>query len=166
MHRDGFDALIIPIRADSQADVKWFAESSPTWVVFPLEGRPVAIFRTQDEGNAYRQSTDLDILVLDSRFERSRLIIDSLKNLGVTSGKVGVGDFAGTMRKDKGGVSYMAMVRIIDGLSGVRFESAVELLVRVKLVKDVEEIEVLKLASRVSELGLNLMVEASGDRTL
>jgi len=79
----------------------------------------------------------------------------------VTAGRIGVGNLSGTMRNDEGGVSYVAMKTFTDGLPRAKFESAADLLMRVKLARGPEEIQVLKLASRVSELGLKALAENS-----
>ncbi len=162
MQKAGFDALLVPTRPDGNADIKWLTEGNPDWVVFPQQGRPTAIFRTRDDAEAFGKSTQLQMNLADSRLNRSDLILSSLKDAGIANGRIGVGNLAGTVRNDEGGVSYTTMVRIINGLPGARLESAVDLLMRVKLARGPEEIDVLKLASRISELGLKAIVETAG----
>lgn len=161
MRRADFDALIVPSRPQGNADIKWLTESEPNWLVFPQSGRPTAIFRTSEDAREMSASTDLDIEVVSARLQRSQLVIDSLKSAGVTRGRVGVGNLSGTKRNDEGGVSHTAMLNITAALPNVSFHSAVDLLMRIKLARGPEEIEVLKLSSRVSELGLRALVETS-----
>ncbi len=161
LRRADFDALIVPARPQGNADIKWLIESGAHWVVFPQDGRPTAIFRTSADAAEMRRSTSLDIDIVSSRLRRSQLVIDALKKAGVTSGRVGVGDLEGTNRNDEGGVSHTAMVRIESALPNLSFVSAADFLMRIKLARGPEEIEVLKLATRASELGLKALVEAS-----
>jgi Xaa-Pro aminopeptidase len=161
MRRDGFDALLVPTRPEGNADIKWFTEGAPDWFVFPQSGKPTAIYRTRAEGEAFAASTPLDVNVTDNRLNRSGLIVDALKQAGVTGGRVGVGNLSGVVRNDEGGVSHITMTRLGMALPDVRFDSAVDLLMRVKLTRGPEEIEVLKICSRVSELGLKAIVETA-----
>jgi Xaa-Pro aminopeptidase len=161
MQKAGFDALLVPSRPEGNADIKWFTESGPDWVVFPQSGQPTAIFRTGAEAEAFASSTRLSIKVTDSRLNRSELMITALKEAGVGNGRIGVGNLSGVVRNDEGGVSHITMTRLSSALPGAKFESAVDLLMRVKLSRGPEEIEVLKLASRVSELGLKAIVETA-----
>ncbi len=161
MQTAGFDALLIPSRPEGNADIKWFTENGPDWIVFPQSGQPTAIFRTGAEAEVFANSTSLPIKVTDSRLNRSGLMITALKETGLGNGRIGVGNLSGVVRNDEGGVSHITMSRITAALPGARFESAVDLLMRVKLSRGPEEIEVLKLASRVSELGLKAIVDTA-----
>ncbi len=76
--------------------------------------------------------------------------------------RIGVGNLSGQMRNDEGGVSYVSMTNIEKALPRASFESAVPLLMKVKLERGPEEIAVLRLASRVSELALRAIVETAG----
>jgi len=162
MRRADFDVLLVPARPEGNADIKWLTEAGPNWVVFPQSGRPTAIFRSGEDANNFKESMQLDMDVLDSRLGRSELIVQGLKDARVTNGRIGVGNLEGTMRDDEGGVSHTTMTRLEKEFPNVRFESAADLLMRVKLSRGPEEIEVLKLSSRVSELGLKAIVESAG----
>ncbi len=162
MKKENFDALLVPSRPEGNADIKWLSEGNPDWIVFPQQGKPTAIFRTGDDAEAFGKSTHLDINLANSRLSRSDLIISTLKDAGAAKGRIGVGNLSGVVRNDEGGVSYITMKNLVDGLPGAKLESAVNLLMRVKLARGSEEIEVLKLASRISELGLKAIVETAG----
>ncbi|MGH6916058.1 MAG: hypothetical protein ACREH3_20390, partial [Geminicoccales bacterium] len=154
MQRYDFDALIVPTRPQGNADIKWLTEGSPDYVVFPQTGTPAAIFRTSDDAARFERSLPLDMNVVDSRMNRSALIIDSLTSSELGDGRIGVGNLSGTMRNDEGGVSHTTMVRLEKAFPHARFESAADLLMRVKLSRGPEEIEALRFASRASELGM------------
>lgn len=161
MNREKFDCLIIPSRPGGNADVKWASESNANWVVFPASGKPSLIFRGQGDGDEALRKSPLPVDVRVSRFNRSRVIIDRLNELGMQNARIGVGNLSGQMRNDEGGVSFVTMTNLINALPGATFESAVPLLIGVKLQRGPEEIEVLRLASRVSELAIRTIVETA-----
>jgi Xaa-Pro aminopeptidase len=162
MRREKFDCLLVPARTRGSADVKWLSESVANWVVFPLERQPTLIFRRRQERDEILEKSPVDFDLRISRFNRSQLLIDRLKELGMQRARIGVGNLSGQMRMDEGGVSYVTMSRLKEAIPRATFESAVTLLMRVKLERGPEEIEVLRLASRVSELGVRAIVETAG----
>ena len=162
MRRDGFDCLIIPARAEGNADIKWVCEANANWVVFPPEGKPTLIFRGGDDSRDVERKSPGDYDLRVSRFNRSQVIIDRLKELGMQKARIGVGNLSGQMRQDEGGVSYITMSELVKAFPQATFESAVPLLMEVKLERGPEEIEVLRLASRASELAIRAIVETAG----
>lgn len=162
MARHDFDALLVPSRPEGNADIKWLTEAGPNWVVFPESGRPTAIFRTSEDARRFQESMPLEMNVVDSRLDRSELIIESMRDAGVGNGRIGVGNLEGTVRNDEGGVSHTTMERLEGVFPRARFDSAADFLMRIKLARGPEEIEVLRFASRASELGIKAMVETAG----
>jgi len=162
MKKDGFDCLVVQARPQGNADVKWISESNANWAVFPADGQPTLIFRGGDDGASVEENSPVKFDVRVSRFNRSRVIIDRLKELGMERARIGVGNLSGQMRNDEGGVSYITMTNLKEALPKAKFESAVQLLMKVKLERGPEEIEVLRIASRVSELAVRAIVEAGG----
>lgn len=157
-----YDCLIVPRRPEGNADIKWISESNANWAVFPLEGQPTLIFRGGDDSRAAGENSPVDFDLRVSRFNRSRVIIDRLEELGMQRARIGVGNLSGQMRNDEGGVSYVTLSNIQKALPRATFDSAVPLLMEVKLERGPEEIEVLRLASRVSELAIRTIVETAG----
>jgi Xaa-Pro aminopeptidase len=166
MNRDGFDGLIIPSRPEGNADVKWLSESNADWVVFPAEGPLTLIFRGGEDSREVQAKSPVTFDLRVSRFNRSQLIIDRLKELGLERSRIGVGNLSGQMRNDEGGVSYVTMSKLTAAFPNATFETAVPLLMQVKLERGPEEIEVLKLASRASELAIKAIVETAGPGVL
>ena len=162
MKKEQFDCLLVPARPGGNADVKWLSESAANWMVFPAEGQPTLIFRRRQERDAIREKSPIEFDMRISRFNRSQLLIDRLKELGLDKARIGVGNLSGQMRNDEGAVSYITMSRLKEALPKARFETAVKLLMRVKLQRGPEEITVLRLASRVSELAVRAIVETAG----
>jgi Xaa-Pro aminopeptidase len=161
MRRADFDALLVPARPEGNADVKWLTESGPEWVVFPQSGTPTAIYRVGDEDSGFEAFVKGGMNVMSSLLNRSELIIESLNQAGISSGRVGVGNLSGTLRNDEGGVSYTTMTRLIQAFPRLRFESAADLLMRIKLSRGPEEIEALRLSNRVGELAIKASVETA-----
>ena len=160
MNREKFDCLIVPARPGGNADVKWLSESNANWAVFPLEGQPTLIFRGSGDGAEIKAKSPVDFDVRVSRFKRSIVIIDRLRELGMERARIGVGNLSGQMRQDEGGVSYITMTNLINAFPHAEFKSAVQMLMNVKLERGPEEIEVLRIASRVSELAVRAIVES------
>lgn len=162
MDREKFDCLIIPARPAGNADVKWISESNADWVVFPPAGPPTLIFRGGEDSREVQATSPVEFDLRVSRFERSKLIIERLEELGMQRARIGVGNLSGQMRNDEGGVSFITMTNLMKALPRAKFESAVPLLMKVKLERGPEEIEVLRLASRASELAVKAIVESAG----
>ncbi len=161
MQRAKFDALIVPTMPEGNADIKWLTEGIPDWVVFPLQGKPTAIFREGDQDSAFEELMQGKLDVRASLLNRSDLIIESLKQAGVANGRIGVGHLAGTLRYDEGGVSYTTLDRLKKEFPKATFASAADLLMRVKLARGPEEIEALRLSTRIGELGVKASVETA-----
>jgi len=161
MQRAKFDALIVPTMPEGNANIKWLTESIPDWVVFPLQGKPTAIFREGDQDSAFEAFMQGKLEVRASLLNRSDLIIESLKQAGVANGRIGVGHLAGTLRYDEGGVSYTTLNRLKKEFPKATFTSAADLLMRVKLSRGPEEIEALRLSTRIGELGVKASVETA-----
>ncbi len=162
MRAEKFDCLLVPARPQGSADVKWLSESVANWVVFPLEGQPTLIFRRNQERDEIEAKSPVEFDLRVSRFNRSQVIIDRLKELGLQVARIGVGNLSGQMRNDEGGVSYITMTRLKAALPKAQFDTAVKLLMRVKLQRGPEEIEVLRTVSRVSELAVRAIAETAG----
>ncbi len=162
MEREKFDCLLVPKRPQGNADVKWLSESVANWVVFPADGQPTLIFRRNQERDEIASKSPVDFDLRVSRFNRSQVMVDRLKELGLHKARIGVGSLSGQMRNDEGSVSHITMMNLKDGLPRARFETAVPLLMRVKLQRGPEEIAVLRLVSRVSELAVKAIVETAG----
>lgn len=159
MRRAGFDALVVPTVPEGNADIKWLTEGIPDWVVFPQQGKPTAIFRAGDEDTAFVAFMGSHLDIRASLLNRSQLIIEALKQAGVANGRIGIGNLAGTLRYDEGGVSSTTVDRLKQALPKATFASAADLLMRVKLSRGAEEIEVLRLSNRIGELGIKAAVE-------
>ena len=166
MQRAGFDALIVPTMPEGNGDIKWLTEGIPDWVVFPLEGKPTAIFRDGDQDSVFEQFMEGEMEIRASLLNRSQLIIESLKQAGVAEGRIGVGHLAGTLRYDEGGVSYTTLDLLKTALPKATFASAADLLMRVKLARGPEEIEALRLSTRIGELGIKASVESAAPGVL
>jgi Xaa-Pro aminopeptidase len=166
MQRYDFDALVVPTVPEGNADIKWLTEGIPDWVVFPQQGRPTAIFRTGDEDSHFESLMGQHLDISTSLLNRSDLIIEALNKAGVANGRIGVGNLAGTLRYDEGGASYTTVSKLQKALPKAEFASASDLLMRVKLARGPEEIEALRLSTRIGELGVKAAVESAAPGVL
>lgn len=154
MKEQRFDCLLVPQRADGNADVKYLTEISASWVVFPVEGKILAISET-----AEGETREGEELRAAEQGVWSKGVIASLKELGMTQARIGVGNLVDILRNPEGGVSWTTFDRVRRAYPQARFESAADLLMRVKLARSPEEIAALEKATEVSEAGLQAMME-------
>ena len=155
MRERRFDCLLVPERADGNADVKYLTERSAAWVVFPYEGKVTAIGEGDGGGSP---GEDIQMRAAAEGLW-SKAVMDTLRELGMTQARIGVGNLVNVLRNPEGGVNFTTLDRVRKGLPRAAFEPAVDLLMRVKLVRSPEEIEVLEKATEVSEAGLQAMLE-------
>ena len=177
MKESNFDCLLVPQhrmgamiaeRLEGDADVQWLAGIPAGWVVLPLEGKPIAITTGQIRPLWSEKKPVAGVILfvdsagdMDVRFVGeglwSKSITDSLRELGMSQAHIGIGDIEGTFRNEEGGVNYTTYERVRQAFPQARFDSAVDLLWRVKLVHSAEEIVALEKATQVSEAGLEAM---------
>ena len=160
MKKAGFDCLLTPAGGgESNADSVYLTQRSG-WVIFPGEGPVVAGTEGGDSGQGvgghWRDRAE--------RIEHgdwSPTIIKALEGLKLQKARIGVGRLEGVLRNAEGDVGYTTVRRIMDALPGARFESAADLLMRVKLLRSEEEIGVMRLAAAAGERGIKAMIETA-----
>ena len=166
MKASNLDCLLVTYRqieGGSDPDVQYLiASGAPTlglcanWVVFPYDGKVTAIF-PQGLANppAIANYEQLGMELIGAKSEQERLfspaIIESLKKLGMSQARIGVGSLVDVPRSLEGSVGYTTYDRVLKAFPQAKFESAADLLMRVKLVKSQEEIAVLDKATQVAE---------------
>ncbi|MCH7978613.1 MAG: aminopeptidase P family protein [Acidobacteria bacterium] len=164
MKEQGFDCLIASHQAENNADVRYLTDSrdAPDWVVFPLEGNLTAIF---DGARAARETEAKKDWGIDVRtdFEgtKSAQLIACLRELNMTQARIGVGNLSGVLRNEEGGLSYTTFDRILRAFPRATFESAADMLMRVKLVHSEEEIAVFEKLQEASEAGLQALLDTA-----
>lgn len=160
MRKAGFDALLTPAAdGEAEADSRYLVERGG-WVVFPLEGRVVSIADSGDRGRGSAgQWADETRPAEDGAW--STPVVDALRSSKLETARIGVGRLSGVLRNLEGDVNYTSLERILKALPRARFESAAELLLRVKLLRSAEEIRVLELATAASERGLLALLGAA-----
>jgi len=161
-HRPG---AMITERVDGDLDVEWLTGNSLPfkYVILPYEGTVTAISggkirRTPEE----KLTADRGIEVrIAQEGQWSAAIIDSLREKGMTRARIGVGNLVDASRQPEGEINYTTYDRVLKALPQARFESAADLLWRVKLVHSPEEIAVLEKSAAVGEIGLRAMMETA-----
>ncbi len=162
MKEQGFDCLITTQQAENNADVRYLTDSrdAPEWVVFPLEGDLTAIFDGARAARGMEAKKDWGINVrTDFEGPKSAQLIACLRELNLTEARFGVGNLSGVLRNPEAGLSYTTFDRVRRALPRATFESASDLLMRVKLVHSEEEIAVFEKLQEASEAGLLALLD-------
>src|ERR1700690_398034 len=178
------DGLLLP---GAEPDGRYVSASSANWVVFPLEGRPAAIFAGREplpveilgagagsrersrqksgdksgEKNGEKSGLDLGMDLLSPRTEEegmvSPLLVDVLREKGMAQARIGVSNLQDVYRNLEGNVNYTTYDHVLKAFPQSKFVAASDLMMRVKLVRSPEEISVLEKATQVGEAGLRAM---------
>ncbi|HVA94184.1 MAG TPA: M24 family metallopeptidase [Candidatus Dormibacteraeota bacterium] len=184
MKQSGLDCLIVPQhitqamihdRQDGDADVQYLTGIPAGWVVFPVEGKITVI--SSRVASLLAQKRPIPGLVLTTLFAEhspeievrytekeglwSPSVIDSLREHKMDHARIGVGSLVDLFRNTEGSVIYTSLDRVQKAFPQARFESAVDILWRTKLVHSAEEIDVLEKATRVSEAGTDAMMKTA-----
>ncbi|MBZ5659526.1 MAG: M24 family metallopeptidase [Acidobacteriia bacterium] len=184
MKEKKFDCLIVPQhstqamihdRQDGDADVQYLVGIPAGWVLVPAEGKIVAI--SSRIGSLLKDNRPIPGIVLTTMFADnapdievrysdeeglwSPAIIDYLKEKKFDQARIGVGSLADLFRNVEGSVVYTTYDRVRQAFPKVQFESAADILWRVKLVHSAEEIAVLEKATEVSEAGIQTMMDVA-----
>ncbi|HEV7966875.1 MAG TPA: M24 family metallopeptidase [Candidatus Acidoferrales bacterium] len=181
MKESHFDCLIVPQhstqamihdRQDGDADVQYLVGIPAGWVIVPAEGKisaissrigslladkrpiPGIVMTTLFADNA----PDIEVRFSEEEGLWSPSIIDCLKEQKLDQARIGVGSLASLFRNTEGSVTYTTFDRVRKAFPQAQFESAADILWRVKLVHSAEEIAVLEKATEVSEAGLQAMI--------
>ncbi len=184
MKENHFDCLIVPQhstqamihdRQDGDADVQYLVGIPAGWVMVPAEGKVTAI--SSRVGSLLADKRPIPGLVLTTLFAEnapdievrfsdeeglwSPAIIDYLKEKKLESARIGVGSLANLFRNAEGSMIYTTYDRVRKAFPQAQFESAANILWRVKLVHSAEEIAVLEKATEVSEAGMQAMLDSA-----
>ena len=184
MKENHFDCLIVPQhstqamihdRQDGDADVQYLTGIPAGWVIIPAEGKITAISNRVGSLLAEKRpipglvittmfadnAADIEVRYADEEGLWSPSIIDCLKEHKMDQGRIGVGSLASLFRNAEGSVTYTTYDRVRKAFPQAQFESAADILWRVKLVHSAEEIAVLEKATEVSEAGVQAMIETA-----
>src|SRR5580704_1617462 len=164
------DCLLLP---GAEPDGRYLSASSASWVVFPYDGRPAAIFSGREPlpveilGAAARGKSgekggvDLGMDLRSPRTEEegmvSPLLVDVLREKGMAQARIGVSNLQDVYRNLEGNVNYTTYDHVLKAFPQAKFVSASDLMMRVKLVRSAEEIGVFEKATQVGEAGLQAM---------
>lgn len=161
MRKAGFDVLLTPASGgEGDADSRYLTQHAG-WVVFPLEGPVVAV---ADAGDRGRGAAGTGWASETKRADDGRWspgIVEAMRALKLERAKVGVGRLHGVPRNLEGDVSATTLQRVRDAFPRASFDSAADLLVRVKLVRSAEELRVLEQATMAGERALDVLFRAA-----
>jgi Xaa-Pro aminopeptidase len=184
MRENHFDCLIVPQhntqamihdRQDGDADVQYLVGIPAGWAIVPPEGKITAISSRVGSLLAEKRpipglvmttlfadnAPDIEVRFTDEEGLWSPSIIDCLKELKLDKARIGVGSLSNIFRNSEGSVTYTTLDRVRQSFPQAQFESAADILWRVKLVHSAEEIAVLEKATEVSEVGVQAMIDTA-----
>ncbi len=87
----------------------------------------------------------------------SSVALSLLKEKGMDKGKVGVVGLGG--RDPEGDIPYVTYQKITEGLPGVRFENATDILEDIRLIKSEEELRCIEKSQEISDLAVPVLHE-------
>jgi Xaa-Pro aminopeptidase len=147
-----------------QANVRYLTQVGgfglESGVVFPLDGEVISIVRGNNEVNWWREANQWIKIYKTCGRRWSQGVIEALKDLGFTQGRVGVMSLGNTLRSE-GAVSWTTLERIKQSLPALNFVDATELISDVRSVKSEEEISFLQKAVDIAENTALAMVETA-----
>jgi Xaa-Pro aminopeptidase len=153
MRQQKFDCLLTPAASgEGGADSQYLAQRGG-WIVFPLDGPVVAV--GEGEPGWANEAKPAE----DGRYSPG--IVNALRQLKMERARIGVGRLEGALRNEEGDVTHTTLERVKRALAGARFESATDLLMRVKLVRSQEELRAMELATAAGERGIEAMIAAA-----
>lgn len=157
----------------TDADVNWLAGIPAEWVIFPIEGKIVALGKNEYLYTLKRplpgiimttlfaeNSPDIELRPLNSA-GLSSTIIDVLREMKMEQARIGVGSLVGGFHSSEGSIPYTTLDNVRKALPQAQFQSAADMLWQVKWVHSVEEIAVFEQVNSVSEAGLLAMLETA-----
>jgi Xaa-Pro aminopeptidase len=156
MKEQKFDGLLVTARPDGEADMGWLTATGAQYAVMAQSGKVLVI---GGEGGAKLHDGIETRPAPDDK--SSEGINAAIKELGLASGRIGVGYLADVVRLPEGGFNYTTLDRVKKANQQARFDSAADLLLMVKLARSAEEIAVLEKATAVSELGLQALMRTA-----
>jgi Xaa-Pro aminopeptidase len=150
---------MITERQDGDADVEYLTGITLPfkWVILPLDGKVTAFSTNQirrEPEEKLAQDRGIEVKIVDVW---SKGIIDSLKEKGVASGRIGVTNLVDSSRQTEGEVAYTTYDRVLKAFPQAKFVPDAEILDRVQIVRSAEEIAALEKSVAVGELGLRAM---------
>jgi Xaa-Pro aminopeptidase len=156
MKEQKFDGLLVTVRPDGSADTGWLTGAEPQYAVLALNGKLLVI--GGDSGGKLHDGVEARPAPDDKYSEG---INAAIKELGLASGRIGVGYLQDILRLPEGGFNYTTLDRVKRANPQARFDSAADLLLMAKLARSAEEIAVLEKATAVSELGLRALMKTA-----
>lgn len=132
---------------------------SPFSVVFPREGDVTALAAPAPTSDYWLKAQDWVADVRTNFFDMTAMAMDRLKELGLTRARIGIAGLADVPRQPDGLVSWRTIERLKEDCPHAEIVNATALLAEARVVKSVEEIEMLRQAVGIVEKALDVMAE-------
>jgi Xaa-Pro aminopeptidase len=160
MNERGLGALIIPHNTGDwdnyQPDTRYLTciggGGTASALMFPLTGKPIAAVRESRRVDWWRASQDwIDDVRSPPRFRWAQFFAETLRERGLESARIGVVGLSQVLREPDGIVSHGEFTALKEALPKARFESATDILYRVRKKKSAEEIAVAEQAQKCAD---------------
>ena len=124
-----------------------------TALVFPLAGEPIAAIRESRRIDWWRASQDwVSDIRYPPRFRWAPFFADALRELGADRDRIGIVGLSGVLREPDGVMSHGEFEALRAALPHASFESATDILARVRKRKSAEEIAIIEKAQRCADV--------------
>ncbi|MBI4481688.1 MAG: M24 family metallopeptidase [Acidobacteria bacterium] len=164
MKEQHFDCLLVPeAGGEGRADTAYLTQiRGGAWVILPAEGQVTAILDGQRSIDFWkeRQNWATDMRSIEGG-HWSPAVIERLRELRMERARIGVAGLSGVLRNEEGHVNATTLDRIRRAFPKARFESVAELMMRVKLVRSQEEINVMQQVTAAGEQGIRAMMRTA-----
>jgi Xaa-Pro aminopeptidase len=160
MKERGFACLIVPHNTgdwdNCQPDLRYLScvggGGMAAGLVFPLEGEPIAAVREARRVDWWRAAQDwIEDIRSPRQFRWSTFFVEAIREIGADRAKIGVVGLADVLREPEGIVSFGEFSAIRAALPHASFESATDLLARVRKRKSGEEIAMIQRAQACAD---------------
>lgn len=168
MRKSGFDVLVLPASANrweqSMADSRYVSGiggfGTETLTIVPLEGEPTAyLFNRSAWWKALPQNWLAD--VRDGRNRWADNVIERLRELGFTSGTIGLSGLGGQSRTPDGVIPHRTYEQIAAAFPNATLADATDLIQDLRTIKSAEELAALEHAASITDTMVDAMVDAA-----
>lgn len=165
MRDDGIDVIVCPNNTghstDFQSNTRWLTHvggggDADIAAVFPLEGDVTAI--ATSAAPRWPNVQDWTPDVREARRAYGRATVERLKELKVDTACIGIAGLGGGTRTPEGTILHGFWLAMREAFPKAKFVDATELIMKIRMIKSPEEIEVLKRSTEIIEKGVEAKI--------
>ncbi len=167
MAREGIDVLLLSanhtrweqMMADSRYLTSIGGFATEVFTVFPLDGEVTAFVFNRADWWKEAQSWVSD--VRNGRNQWARNIIERIKELGFSKGKLGISGLSGLVRAPDGIIPYATVQALKEAFPQAEIVNATELMQEARAIKSQEEVSYLERSMQIIEKMIETMREST-----